>query len=174
MAVVKELFNAYFESDLPLEGGYIICSFFDPHSIYSRYETTSYSNAKDIYDNEEGLIFLADGWKIFMLVEPMNYPGRDVEPAERDDLHRIPYRFADVETFVSKRRDRVMVGKTPLVSRGSFAVTRPRWNDFAYILHETEDVRNAIREFIFRSLWQEANVPRNDAEKVASNWSFST
>jgi hypothetical protein len=167
MAVVKELFNAYLKSELPLEGGYIVCSFFDPHSTFSRYEITSYNNVKDIQDNEVGLTFFADGKKIFMLVEPMNYPEKHIEPANRDDFHRIPYQFMEVETFTSKRRDRIMVGKIPVMSYGSFTILKPRENDFSYIFYETEDVQYAIKDFFFKSLWQDANVPRNDAEKVA-------
>ncbi len=36
MAVVKELFKAYYNGELPLEGGYIFSSFFDTNSTYSK------------------------------------------------------------------------------------------------------------------------------------------
>ena len=167
MAIVKELFNAYYKNELPMEGGFIVCSFFDPHSTYSRYEITSYNNVKDIYNNEDGLTFHADGKKIFMLVEPMNYPEKHVEPANRDDFHRIPYRFKEVDTFTSKRQDRIMVGRIPVMSYGSFTILKPMGNNFSYIFYEGDDVQYAIKDFFFKSLWQDANVPRNDAEKAA-------
>jgi hypothetical protein len=49
MAIEKELFKAYYNSELPFERGYIFSSFFDANSTYSRYEITSYNNVKDIY-----------------------------------------------------------------------------------------------------------------------------
>jgi hypothetical protein len=167
MATVKELFNAYRENELPIEGGYIVCSFFDPRSTYSRYEVTSYNNAKNIRNSGDGLTFLADGRKIFMLVEPMSYPEKHVEPASRDEFHRVPYRFREVMTFTTKRQDRIMVGKTPVVSRGTFTILKPQGNDFSYIFYGTEGVQYAIQDLFFKSLWQDANVPRSDAEKAA-------
>lgn len=110
MAIVKELFSAYLKNELPLEGGYIIASFFDPTSTYSRYEVTSYNNVKDIYTNDDGLTFLADGKKLYVLIEPANYAEKHIEPSHRDDAHKIPYRFKEVELHISKRQDRIMIG----------------------------------------------------------------
>jgi len=169
MATVKELFSAYQRSELPEDGGYIVCSFFDPNSTYTRYDVTSYNNVKDIYNNDDGLTFLADGKKIFLLVEPSNYAAKHVEPANRDDSHRIPYRFKELEIFTSKRQDRVMLGTKPIVSMGSFTILKPRGNNFAYIFYNTEDVIEAVRQFFYKSLWEDSNVPRLDAEKISTS-----
>jgi hydrogenase maturation factor HypE len=92
-----------------------------------------------------------------------------VEPANRDDSHRIPYRFKELEIFTSKRQDRVMLGTKPIVSMGSFTILKPRGNNFAYIFYNTEDVIEAVRQFFYKSLWEDANVPRLDAEKISTS-----
>lgn len=168
MAIAKELFNAYQKSELPFEGGYIICSFFDPNSTYSKYEVTSYNNVKDIFTNEEGLTFQADGKKLFLLVEPANYSKKHTEPAHRDDLHRIPYRFSEVETIVSKRQDRIMVGREPIITYTSFTILKPTGHNFSYIFYDTDDVLEAMQSFFQNTIWKDANVPKIDAEKAAT------
>lgn len=167
MAIVKELFDAYQKSQLPEAGGYIISSFFDPKSTYSRYEVTSYNNVKDIYANDDGLTFLADGKKIFVLVEPANYSQKHTEPAHRDDAHQIPYRFKELETLVSKRQDRVMVGTMPIISYGSFTILKPQGHNFSYIFYDSQDLMDVIENFFSSTIWKDANVPKLDAEKTA-------
>ena len=137
MAIVKELFSAYLKSELPLEGGYIIASFFDPTSTYSRYEVTSYNNVKDIYTNDDGLTFRADGKKLYVLIEPANYAEKHIEPSHRDDAHKIPYRFKEVELHISKRQDRIMIGQKPVITYGSFTILKPTGHNFSYIFYDT-------------------------------------
>jgi len=167
MAVVKELFKAYYKSQLPDTGGYIISSFFDPHSSYSRYEVTVYNNVKDIYTSEDGLTFQADGKKLFVLVEPANYPQKHTEPSNRDDAHRIPYRFKEVETVISKRQDRIMIGKNPIITYTCFTILKPEGHNFALIFYDTQDAIEVIEKFFADSIWKDANVPKVDAEKCA-------
>ena len=167
MAIVKELFLAYSKSELPVDGGYIISSFFSPTSAYTRYEVTSYNNVKDIYINEDGLTFLADGKKLYVMVEPANYPEKHIEPAHRDDNHKIPYRFNEVEIHLSKRRDKIMIGQKPVVTYGSFTILKPTGHNFSYIFFNTEDIVDGIGSFFSETLWNNANVPKNDADKCA-------
>lgn len=65
-----DLFQAYAQEKLPRDGGYIVSSFFDATSSYSRYEVVAYNGVKGISMTDEGLQFQADGNKIFVLVEP--------------------------------------------------------------------------------------------------------
>jgi len=167
MAKIKELFGAYYQNELPADGGYIICSFFDPNSTYTRYEVTSYNNVKDIYENEDGLTFLADGKKLFILVEPANYPKKFTEPALRDDAHRIPYRFNELETFISKRQDRIMMGKKPVITYTSFTILKPTGHNFSYLFYNSDDLIDAVENFFLNTLWKDANVPKIDAEKTS-------
>jgi len=167
MAIVKDLFKAYYNGELPTEGGYILSSFFDPNSTYSRYEVISYNNVKDIYLSEGDLTFQADGKKLYVLVEPANYPKKHTEPSLRDNEHSIPYRFKEVETITSKRQDRIMIGKKPVITYASFTIVQPAGDNFSYIIFATDDLIDVIEKFFTETLWKNANVPKLDAEKTA-------
>lgn len=167
MAKVDDLFTAYNNNELPTDGGYIVSTFFDDTSTYTKYEVTSYNNVKDIYPNEEGIVFQADGYKIFVLVEPANYSSKHIEPAYRDAFHKIPYRTKELDVYTSKRQDRIMIGKEPVVTYTSFTVLKSRGNNFSYIMHRTDDLLPAVKNFFVKSMWKDARVPRADAEKVA-------
>ncbi|TVQ34876.1 MAG: transposase [Spirochaetaceae bacterium] len=166
MAVMKELFGAYNNGELPADGGYIVSSFFDESSTYTKYEVTSYNNVKDIYSSEDGLTFQADGKKVFVLVEPSDYFRKHEEPTYRDAFHKIPYRFKEVELITSARQDRIMVGKEPVVTYGSFTVLKSQGNNFSYIFFETRDLLEAMESFFVKSLREDARVPRDAAQKA--------
>jgi hypothetical protein len=167
MAIVKELFRAYFNSELPFEGGYILTSLFDENSTYSRYEITSYNNVKDIYPSSGNLVFQADGKKLFVLVEPANYPRKYTEPSLRESTYKIPYRSSEVHTLTSRRQDRIMIGKKPVITYTSFTVLKPTGDNFAYIFFDTRDLVTALHKFFIDTLWKDANVPKVDSEKAA-------
>lgn len=169
MDQIRELFEAYQASELPSDGGLIITSMFDTATTYSKYEVTSYNNVKDFYRNDEGLVFQADGYKQYVVVEPATYNKKHIEPAMRDSSHSIPYRFSEVDTFVSKRQDRIIVGKEPVISYGSFTILMPVGENFAYVVYKTDNLIPAIEVFFAKSLWQDARVPKLDAEKVAKH-----
>jgi hypothetical protein len=168
MATIKELFKAYYNSELPFEGGYIFTSFFDSNSTYSKYEITSYNNVKDIYPSDGNLTFQADGKKLYILVEPANFPRKYTEPSLRDSAYRIPYRFSEVHVITSRRQDRIMIGKEPVISYTSFTILKPAGDNFAYIFFESDDLVPAVHKFFIDSLWKDANVPKIDAEKAAT------
>lgn len=169
MARIRELFEAYQASELPTDGGLIITSMFDETTTYTKYEVTSYNNVKDFYRNEDGLVFQADGYKQFVVVEPASYNKKHIEPTLRDGGHSIPYRFNEVDTFVSKRQDRIIVGKEPVITYGSFTILEPKGENFAYILYKTDDLMPAVEAFFAKSMWQDARLPKLDAEKVAKH-----
>ena len=166
MAAIKDLFKAYMANELPTEGGLIVTSLFDEETTYTKYEVTSYNNVKDIYRNDEGIVFQADGYKQFVIVEPASYNRKHMEPAMRDGGHAIPYRFKEVDTYVTKRQDKIMVGKEPVVTYTSFTILQPKGENFAYILYRTEDLLATVEAFFAKSMWQDARVPKIDAEKV--------
>jgi hypothetical protein len=168
MGKVKELFTAYHNGELPQQGGYILSSFFQDTSSYSRYEVTSYNNVKDIYLTSEGdLTFVADGKKLYVLVEPANYPKKHMDPSFRETAFQIPYRFSELETITSKRQDRIMVGKKPVISYSSFTIVKSVGDNFSYIIYNTEDLTDVIEKFFLETIWRHANVPKLDAEKTA-------
>ena len=167
MAQVKDLFKAYMANELPTEGGLIVTSFFDEETTYTKYEVTSYNNVKDIYRNEDGIVFQADGYKQFVVVEPASYNRKHIEPAMRDGGHSIPYRFKEIDTFVTKRQDKIMVGKEPVVTYTSFTILQPVGENFAYIVSRDPDILQTVQAFFAKSMWQDARVPKMDAEKVS-------
>lgn len=166
MAEIKDLFKAYMANELPVEGGLIVTSYFDEETTYTKYEVTSYNNVKDIYRSDEGIVFQADGYKQFVIVEPASYNKKHIEPAMRDGGHSIPYRFKEVDTYVTKRQDKVMVGKEPVVTYTSFTILQPKGENFAYILFRNDDLVQTVEAFFAKSMWQDARIPKIDAEKV--------
>lgn len=167
MAQIKDLFQAYMASELPTEGGLIITSLFDDETTYTKYEVTSYNNVKDIYRNDEGIVFQADGYKQFVVVEPASYSKKHMEPAMRDGGHAIPYRFKEIDTFTTRRQDTIMVGKEPVVTYTSFTILQPVGENFAYVIFKDADILKTVEAFFAKSMWQDARVPKIDAEKVA-------
>jgi len=168
MGVIKDLFAAYSKSELPLSGGYIVSSFFDDTSAYTRYEVTSYANVKDIYVTEEGITFQADGRKIYVLVEPANFSNKHIEPAYRDAAHNVPYRFSEMEILTSGRQDKIMIGREPIMTYGSFTVLRTRGHNFSYVLYQSDDLVPTFKTFMEDSIWKDCRVPKHDSEKAAS------
>ncbi len=168
MAKVKELFDVYAKGEFPLIGGYIVSAFFDDATTYSKYEIISYSNVKDIYASDEGIVFQADGQKIFALIEPANYPSKHIEPAYRNDLQKIPYRFKEVELITTTRQDRIMIGKEPVMTYTNFTIMRSRGQNYSYLFWLSDDIMEAMGEYFMKTLWKEAGVPRSDAQKSSA------
>ncbi len=167
MATVRELFSAYNKNELPREGGFIVSSFFAENSTYTKYEITSYNNVKAIHASDDGLTFQADGKKLYILVEPVNYEKKHTEPSYRDDAHKIPYRFKEVEMFTTKRQDKVMVGREPIISYGSFTILKTMGNNFSYIFYPDPQLDRIMVKFFQETMWKDANVPRADAVKIS-------
>ncbi len=167
MAKILDLFEAYEKNDLPVEGGYVISNFFDGNSSYSRIEMISYGNVKDIYRTEEGITFQADGLKLFVLVEPNTYPKKHVEPCYRDDAHKVPYRFKEMELHTTKRQDKVMVGKEPVETYTSFTVMNETGENQSFVVHKAEGILESLKNYYFQVLWKNVNMARNDAEAAS-------
>ena len=168
MAQAKELFEAYQSGELPQTGGYIVSVFYSDNSTYTKYEVVSFSGVKDIYSSEEGLTFQAEGRKIYVLVEPANYPNKHTEPAYRTDAERIPYRQKELISYTTRRQDQVYVGREPVVTYTSFTILKPVGQDVSYIFYPAEDTKATILEFFRNSLWKQARVPQTDARKVVT------
>lgn len=166
MAKIMDLFEAYKSGEFPTDGGYIISNFFDANSSYARFEMISYGNVKDIYTTEDGITFQADGLKLFILVEPASYPGKHTEPCYRDDRHKIPYRFKEVETSVTKRQDKIMVGKKPVETYTSFTIMNESGLNQSFVVFKDEGIEASLANYFNQVLWKNANIPRKDAEKA--------
>ncbi len=167
MATIKDLFSAYKDSELPMDGGYIITSFFDQNTSYTRYEVIAYNNVKDIYITDDGIVFKADGRKIYVLVEPLSYTMKQTDPCYRDDAHKIPYRFKELSEYRTKRQDRIYIAKEPVETYTAFTVLNESGMNHSYVCYPTDDITVLIDKFFQKALYQNSNVPRSDAKKVS-------
>ncbi len=166
MEKMQELFTAYKNGTLPKEQGYIISVFYHGTTTYTRYELIAFNNVKDIYITDDGLVFQAEGRKLYVLVEPAGYPNAHTEPAYRTDSERIPYRKKELIDYVTRRQDHVYIGREPVVTYTSFTVLKSVGQDVSYIFYPQENIEESILEFFRMSLWKKARVPQGDARKL--------
>ena len=166
-AKALDLFQAYGDGQLPSEGGYIVSSFFDATSPYSRYEVVAYSNVKSIVLTADGLVFQTDGNKLFVLSEPPGYAKKHIEPFRRHSTEHIPHRFAELDVLTTRNQTKVMVSKTPVMTYGSFTVLRPAGQNFSFLFYNAPDVLGSLEKFFAATLNKEAGVPKTESEKAA-------
>ncbi len=166
METLQELFTAYKEGTLPKEHGYIVSVFYHNSTTYTRYELISFNNVKDIYTNEDGLVFQAEGRKLYVLVEPAGYPNGHTEPAYRTDSERIPYRKKELIDYITRRQDHVYIGREPVVTYTSFTIMKSVGHDVSYVFYPHANIEESILEFFRMSLWKHARVPQGDARKL--------
>ncbi len=162
-----DLFKAYAESKLPSDGGYIVSSFLDENSAYSRYEVVAYNGVKSIYLAQEGLTFQTDGNKLFVLAEPPSYAQKHEEPFRRAAKDQIPLRFSEAVILTTKNQTKVMVSKDPLMTYGSFTILKPTGQNVAFLFYNLPDVFTSIEKFFTAALNKEASVPATEASKAA-------
>lgn len=162
-----DLFKAYSDGKLPQEGGYIVTSFFQDNSAYSKYEIVAYNGVKSLYLSEEGLTFQTDGNKLFVLAEPVNYDRKYMEPFTRDGQHQIPHRFSEVEQITAKNMTRIMLSKQPVIAYSSFTICKPTTLNFSILFYNLPDVFASIATYFEKTLSAEANVPQVDAKAAA-------
>jgi hypothetical protein len=166
MSSLMETFKAYAENRLPDQYGYIMSVFYHNNSTYTRYELISFGNVKDIYKSDEGLVFSAEGRKMYILVQPAGFPNSHTEPAYRTDAERIPYRFRELIDYTTNRQDHVYIGSEPIITYTNFTVLKPIGQDVSYVFFPSENVKEEIMEFFRISLWKQARVPQSDARKL--------
>jgi hypothetical protein len=163
-----DLFDAYSKNALPKDTGYIVTSFFNSNSVYSRYEIVSYNNVKSIYPSDEGLTFQTDGKKLFVLIEPANYPNKGMEPYVRSNAEKIPLRFNELDTHVCKNQTRIFWAKEAVISYGAFTIARPAGINFSFCFYQLPDMYQSLQLFFEKTFNKEASVPFADAKKVAA------
>ncbi len=163
MAKALSLIKAYQTETIPANGGFIISAFLEPGSIYAIYEITAYRNVKDIYQVPEGIVFKTDGNRIHMMVEPSSFAKKYIEPVNREDGKKIPYRFDELEIVKTKHLDRVMIAKEPKMLYSSFTILKSSGDSFSFIFFPTKDVYMAIKKFLADSLYNDCNLSKSEA-----------
>ncbi len=168
MAVrAMDLFEAFSQNKLPMDEGYIVSSFFKQESAYSIYEVVSYSAIKDIYMSGNGLTFQTNGKKIFVLVEPMAYSHKAIEPYCRSQDYQIPLRFSEAHIITARNQSKIMFSKEPQQAISAFTVVKPEGVNFAFLFYSLPDVFESMEKFFAKTLNQEAGIPQADAQKAA-------
>lgn len=165
-----DLFEAYAQNKLPMDEGYIVSSFFKEDSAYSVYEIISYSTVKDIYMTGDGLTFQTNGKKLFLLVEPPNFPHKATEPVFRDKNFQVPLRFKESNIYTAKNQSTIIYSKTPQESISAFTVVKPVGINFAFLFYSLPDTFKSIELFFEKTLNQEAVIPVDDAKKAAKDF----
>lgn len=166
---VLDLFQAYHQGKLRQDGGYIVSSFFDPTSSYSRYEAVAFAAVKNIRLGNEGLTFQTDGNKLHVLVEPANYPRKYIEPVSREKFESIPHRFSELTIYTASNQSKIMVSKEPVICYSSFTILKPTGTDFALFFYKLPEVIENLNYFFEQTLNREARIPKVDASKAATH-----
>lgn len=166
MAKIMDIYDAYRGNELPRDKGFIITEFLDESTRYSHYEVISYGNVKDIYMVDEGLMFQADGKKLYVLFEPLSYNAKHLEPAHRDDAHRIPLRIKELEIYSTKRQEKIMIAKEPVMTYTSFTVAKRTGLHSSYVVYNDESSLRTILGFFEQTFWKTLNTTRIDAKNA--------
>ena len=163
----RNLFEAYAQSKLPENQGYIISSFFDEKSFYSRYEVVSYAGVKEIFPSSSGLQFISSGKKLHVLLEPDTYPRKFLEPGNRAEDERIPKRFAELEKITAKNQTSIYISKKAEEIQGSFTVLKPQGLNFSIVFYDLPGLFATIKEFFIGTFNKQRKVPEFDAKRAA-------
>ncbi len=162
-----ELFDGLMKGEIPFEQeGYIVVTRFDPNSPYAVMELISFKNVKNIQSTSTGVTFHSDGFKTFVVFEPMNYQFRFMEPYLREGANQFPLRFNECVIIDLPRRDRIIMSREPYTSYGSFTIDRPEHGNFVYYIFGTQGVEDVICHFIGAVLNEDLKVPKSALPQV--------
>jgi hypothetical protein len=161
------LFDAYTAGTLPRYGGYIISSTFDSSSSYTVFDLVGYDNVQDIFLQSDALVFKSAGCRLYALVEPAGYAYKNVEPNQREENRKIPYRFRELHSLKTKKLDTVYVGKQPFTSYSSFTVVKPSAGNFSILFYNVPTVFQNMQDFLIPVLNQRLGIPKADALRAA-------
>ena len=163
-----DLFEAFAQNKLPKDNAYIVSSFINVSTGYSRYEIISYSGVKAIYQEGSGITFQSSGKKLYLLVEPASYPKKGIEPYLREKSEQIPLRFKEVEVITTKNQIKILIGKKPNESFSSFTVLKPEGFDISFLFFNLPDIYDTLVKFFEQTFNKDAGIPLTDAKKAAS------
>lgn len=158
MATATALIKAYMTETIPSDGGFIITAFFTGGTNYAIYEITAYRNVKDIYRTAEGVTFKTDGNRTHILVEPVSFTKKYIEPVNREAGSSIPYRFNEMTVINGPKKEKIMIPEKPMMLYSSFTILEQQTDYFSYIFHPTKDVYIAMKKFIADSLYNDCNL----------------
>jgi hypothetical protein len=162
-----DLFEAFNQDKLPKDQAYIISSFINGNTGYTRYEVISYAKVKAIYPEGDGITFQSSGKKMHILVEPASYHNKAAEPYLRDKHEQIPLRFSELDLITAKNQTKIYLAKKPIESLSSFTVERPKDLNVSFIFYDLPDMYETMKKFFESTFNKDARVPQSDAKKAA-------
>lgn len=161
------LFDAYTQNAMPKYGGYIVCVMFNDEEQYTIIEIVGYENLLDMYPSDNTLVFKTAGCKMYALVEKSNYSFKNVEPVHRANGFSIPYRFKELETFVTKKYQTIYVAKKPIIHPTSFNIIKPSGDNLAVLFYDVANVFENIQDFLINVIKAKNDIPTFDARKAS-------
>lgn len=157
-----ELFQGLMKGDIPFDNeGYILSARFDDTSNYAIIEVIGFQNVKNIAQTPGGVTFHSDGYKIYIMYEPVTYQYRFQEPYLRDAHAQIPLRFNELDVIELPRHDKIFISKEPFVSHGSFNVEKPSSGNFVYYFYHSERIDDNLVYFIQNVMSEDLRVPKS-------------
>jgi hypothetical protein len=163
---VLNLFDAYAQEKLPRDRGYIVSSFFKETPAYSIYEIVSYSGVKEISNLGNGLQFVSNIRKLYILVEPSTYNEKHIEPVHRKEGETIPYRESELDIIRTIDQTRIMVARKPMEVSSPFTILKPTGSNVAVVFPDLPDTYQKLAAF-FKDSLRDKRIPPHDAEQAA-------
>jgi hypothetical protein len=162
-----ELFEGLMKGEIPFDGtGYILSTHFQQSSPYTVFEIIAFRNIKQFIQEDQGVTFYSDGYKVYLLYEPVTYRFRFQEPYLREKDDSIPMRWNELETFDLPSKDRVIVSKEPYASMGSFYISQPGKGNYVYYFYELENIQENLDFFLTKLMNEELKVPRSKMHEI--------
>lgn len=164
-----ELFQGIAKSEIPFDGtGFILATHFDTQSNYTRIEIIAFKNVKNFVHSGDGITFYSDGFKIFLLYEPVTYRFRFMEPYLRDAKDSIPLRLKELHVMELPNHDRLFVSRQPYMSYGSFNIEKPDTGNFVYYFFDGPELENNLFHFTGKILIDDLKFPRTQVPQVTA------
>ena len=163
-----DLFEAFKANKLPKDEAYIVSSFVNANTGYTKYEVISYSGVKAIYPDGDALTFQSSGKKMHILIEPASYPNKAIEPYLRVKEDQIPLRFKELSLITAKNQTKIYMAKRPIESMSSFTVARPEGYNISFVFYKAEDLYETLIKFFEQTFNKDARIPQTDSKKAAT------
>ncbi len=161
------LFEGLMKGEIPFDGtGFILVANFSDNSNYAIVEVVAFRNIKQFIQTDDGVTFYSDGYKIYLLYEPVSYRFRFQEPYLRDQGEAIPMRFNELHIFDMPSHDRVLMSISPYVSMGTFYIEKPHPGNLVVYFFDRGDAHQNMDQYLTKLLSEDLKVPRSKMREV--------
>jgi len=155
--------NGQIESQHP---GYLLTMDNAGSTGYTVFCVTSFDHVREIFPDDTGVALRSDGYKMYMIHEPITYPRKYEEPYLREADEQIPLRLSELEAVEVEKQCRFLVSAHPVLSSGSLTHIKKRSASVALYFAERDAGSDALLEFIGRELHTTYNIPKRQVEQI--------